>query len=164
MRIIIHDLEEKDLSKLNLSKLDHIINSLECENSCIGCFSCWIKHPKVCCYNDEFSNLPNLIKDADEWLIISKSRYGCYSTSIKRVLERCIGYVLPYFCLREGMIHHELRYDKKLLFHTIFYGDINKQDERCLFDLTKANSINLASSYKIEYCKNIKEIKKCISC
>lgn len=163
MKIIIHDLNEKEISKLSFNEDDYLINSLECKNSCIGCFSCWIKHPKICCYNDQFSHIPDLIKKASEFIIISKARYGCYSSSTKRVLERCIGYILPYFCVRNNMIHHETRYHNSLIFHPIFYGNLNTVDKECLYNLAKANSINLDATFKVDYCKNIKEIKKCIS-
>lgn len=156
----MHDLNEK---KLPFKPDDYVVDSSLCKNSCIGCFSCWIKHPKECCYDDEYSNLVDKLKEADEFIIISKNRYGCYSSSIKRVLERCIGYVLPYFCIRDGMIHHAPRYDHNLLLHTIFYGELTDLDKDNLYTLTKANSINLNTNFKVSYCQNIKEIKKCIS-
>ena len=50
MKTIIHDLEHLDKELFNISDNDVIINANGCSNSCIGCFSCWIKHPKVCIY------------------------------------------------------------------------------------------------------------------
>lgn len=163
MRTIFYDLSEKDISKIKFKDDDYLISSSLCKNTCIGCFSCWIKHPGICCYKDSFSNLSKVLKQTDELVIISKSRYGCYSSDIKRLLERCLGYVLPYFAIRDNMIHHELRYDKNLLFHSIFYGSINRKDKELLNDLVKANSINLNANYRVDFCNNVKEIKKCIS-
>lgn len=163
MRTIIHDLSEKELKKIKFSKEDKIISSLECKNNCIGCFSCWIKHPKKCALKDEYSNIVESIKNSDELVLISKNRYGCYSHQVKMILERCIGYVLPYFTIRNNEIHHESRYDKKLKFSTYFYGYIEDDDRECLEKLVKANSINLnANEYNINYMKNLKEIEKCI--
>ena len=151
MKTIIHDLEHLDKKLFNISDNDVIINANGCSNSCIGCFSCWIKHPKVCIYKDEYSNITDSLKNSDELIIISKNRFGCYSESVKRVLERCIGYVLPYFTIRDKHIHHASRYDKKLKLITYFYGDITNQDLECLDSLVKANSINLnASSYEVK--------------
>ena len=165
MRTIIHDLNNKEIndSKIEFSKEDKVISSLECTRNCIGCFSCWIKHPRKCVINDEFSNLVEHLKETDELIIISKSRYGCYSASSKRVLERCIGYVLPYFTIRNKEIHHKSRYDKKLKFTTIFYGNITEPEKNIISKLALANSINLnAKEHEIHCIKNIEEIKKCL--
>lgn len=147
MKTIITDLEKLDKSKFNIGSNDFIINTKECRNSCIGCFSCWIKHPTHCIYKDNYSNMTEKLKQSDELIIISKSRYGCYSECVKRVLERCIGYVLPYFTIRNKMIHHASRYKKRIKFKAYFYGNINDNDRFCLYDLVKANSINLNAEY-----------------
>lgn len=163
MRTIIHDLNEKDLKKIKFKKDDKIISSLSCTRNCIGCFSCWIKHPKRCALKDEFSNIVEFLKDSDELIIISECRYGCYSAPVKRVFERCIGYVLPYFTIRNNEIHHESRYDKKIKLSTYFYGYISDEDKKCIGKLVKANSINLnASEYKVKCVQKLKEIEKCI--
>ena len=151
MKTIIHDLEFLDKELFDISDNDVVINASECKNSCIGCFSCWVKHPKVCIYKDKYSNITEALKNSDELILISKNRFGCYSKSVKRVLERCIGYVLPYFTIRDKHIHHASRYDKKLKLTTYFYGDITDNDYKCLDSLVKANSINLnANSYEVK--------------
>ena len=163
MKIIIHDLEVKDLKYTNFNKDDIVINSLACNKSCIGCFSCWIKHPKRCALNDDFSNIVEYLKNSDELIIISKCRYGCYSSSTKKVLERCIGYVLPHFTIRNNEIHHQSRYDNKLKLSVYFYGDIIDDDKEICNKLVRANSINLnASDYEINYIYDLKEIDTCI--
>lgn len=162
MRTIIHDLNEIDLKELNFNEDDNIISSINCKKNCIGCFSCWIKHPKKCAFKDEFSNMTELIKNSDELVIISKSRYGCYSAETKKVLERCIGYVLPFFTMRNKEIHHESRYKNKLKFSAYFYGDIIPEDKVTIEKLVKANSVNLnARDYEINYINNIKELQIC---
>lgn len=163
MRTIIHDLDLNDLKYITFDKEDKVINSLECNKNCIGCFSCWIKHPKRCSLNDDFSNIVEYLKDSNELIIISKCRYGCYSSSTKRVLERCIGYVLPHFTIRNNEIHHKSRYDNKLKLSVYFYGDLTKEDKKFCNNLVKANSVNLnASDYEIKYIYNLKEINTCI--
>lgn len=163
MRTIIHDLNDEDLKRFIFDKDDKIISSLKCKKNCIGCFSCWIKHPKKCALNDDFSNIVEYLKDSDELIIISKNRYGCYSSSTKRVLERCIGYVLPYFTIRMNEIHHQTRYDKDLKFTSYFYGDVDEADRNTIEKLVRANAVNLnASEYKVNYIDDIKEIEECI--
>lgn len=161
MRTIIHDIDK--INKFKFREDDNVINSLECFKNCIGCFSCWIKHPKKCMLSDNYSNMAEYLRDSDELIIISKCRYGCYSGDVKRVLERCIGYVLPYFTIRNNEIHHASRYDKKLKLSVYFYGDISYGDKKVLEDLVKANVVNLnVSCYNIYTFNNLKELKKCI--
>ena len=163
MRTIIHDLSKKEIKNINFNENDKIISALDCSKGCIGCFSCWIKHPKKCAIKDNFYNLVEFIKSSDELILISKCRYGCYSSSVKRVLERCIGYVLPYFTIRNKEIHHKSRYNNKIKLSTYFYGNILDEDKKCIDSLVKANSINLnAFDYEINYVSNTKELKKCI--
>ncbi len=159
MRTIIHDLNENNLKKLKFNKNDKIINALECENHCIGCFSCWTKHPTKCIYQDNFSNIASYIKDSNEFIIITDNKFGCFSSSVKKVLERCIGYVLPYFTIRDNMIHHKLRYNKQLSLKVYVYGNINKEEIMSFNALTRAVSINIGTTkYKAYFINNIKEI------
>ena len=162
MRTILHDLKEKDLKHLKVKSDDILINCADCKKHCIGCFSCWVKHPKKCALNDEFSNIVEYLKDSEELIIISKCRYGCYSSEVKRVLERCIGYVLPYFTIRNKEIHHACRFLKKLKFKVLFYENVSKEDKEIVESLVKANSINLnTNGYEINYYNNLKELLKC---
>lgn len=162
MRTIIHDLDKNQLNKLKFKNDDIVISSIECNKSCIGCFSCWIKTPKKCILNDNFSTIVENLKKSDEIILISKCRYGCYSSDVKRVLERCIGYVLPFFTIRNNEIHHENRYDKDMKLTTYFYGEIDEEEKKIINTLVKANSINLnTKEYKIKYLNNIEEIKLC---
>lgn len=156
MKTIIHDLDFLDKELFNISDTDKVINTNDCKNSCIGCFSCWIKHPKICIYKDEYSNITESLKKSDELIIISKNRYGCYSENVKRVLERCIGYVLPYFTIRNKHIHHASRYNNQLKLTAYFYGNITDDDKVCLNNLVKSNSINLnAITFEVKEINNV---------
>ena len=155
MKTIITDKDDiNDI--ISIDENDKVIYANECKNSCIGCFSCWIKHPKKCIYKDNYSDIVEYLKVSDELVIISKNRYGCYSETVKRVFERCIGYVLPYFTIRNKHIHHASRYKKRLKLTTYFYGDINDDDIACLNNLVKANSVNMnAKSYEVKVIDNV---------
>ena len=162
MRTIIHDLNEEVLN-IKFNENDKVISALDCSKNCIGCFSCWIKHPKKCCIKDEFFDIVEYIKNSDELIIISKNRYGSYSSDVKRVFERCIGYVLPYFTIRNNEIHHISRYDKKLKLKVYFYGEVSGDDKVCIKKLIKANGINLnTDEYSIVYLDDLKELEECI--
>lgn len=140
MRTIIHDLN--DTSHLKLNGDDVLIN--EVKNNCVGCFSCWVKHPLNCIFNDKIRNNGKRILESDELIIISKCINGSYSSEVKRILERSISYVLPFFTIRNNRIHHKVRIKKKLKFKVYFYGnDITEFDEYVAIRFVNANSDNL---------------------
>ena len=153
MRVIIHDLEKIDVC---FNSDDIVIDVNKAINRCIGCFSCWIKTPTNCVHGD--CPIVDYLKNADEFIIISKSRYGCYSSNVKKILERTIGYVLPYFEMRKGFIHHKDRYSKRIKLIVYFYGIISKKDKECLENLVRANSINFNVEYNINYLKELKNV------
>lgn len=136
MKIIIHDLNEK----INLE------NSIEFNSknvkSCTGCFRCWFKRPKTCSYNDELKTIGNLILNCDEIIIISKCVMGGYSSTVKQILERCIGYVEPFFEIRNKRIRHKIKTNKKLKWNCLFYGDTTSDDEMLISYLVKENAQN----------------------
>ena len=160
MRTIIHDLNENDLIKFKFDDSDKIIDSNNCHNHCIGCFSCWTKHPTHCVYKDNYSSIVGYLKESDELVLISKCRYGCYSNTLKQVIERIIGYVLPYFTIRNDEIHHKSRYDNRIKLTVYAYGNINEDDKEVLENLVRANAVNFnAREFKVNFIENIEETK-----
>lgn len=156
MRIIIHDLE--DTSFLNLESDDILVSDIK--NNCIGCFNCWVKTPFCCVYNDKIKNIGKSLLDSKEIIIISRCINGCYSSKVKRILERSISYVEPFFTIRNKEIHHQSRSLEKLNFKIFFYGNkITTNDKKVAEVLIKANMKNLNTSSPIfHFYKSYKEI------
>ena len=158
MRTIIHDLEKEKLINL---KGDYIILPNESINNSIGCFSCWLKTPLKCVFKDCLCENSNTLLNSDELIIISKNVNGCYSSKVKKVLERSISYVEPFFTLRNGEIHHKLRSDKRLKLTVYFYGNFDGNDKLVINELLNANKKNFDNeSVSIHYIDG--EIKELI--
>lgn len=157
MRTIIYDLE--DTSYLKFKDNDFLINDVN--KSCIGCFSCWVRTPLRCIHKDRISNNGENLLKCDDLIIISKFTYGSYSSSIKKILERSISYVEPFFTLRNGEIHHKMRTNKKLNFSIYFYGpNISNEDKIVATKLVNANMNNLNTNKpNIYFYNDYKEIK-----
>ena len=51
-----------------------------------------------------------LIHDSDEMLVMSRWTYGGFSSFVKNVFDRSIGYVLPEFETAYGEMHHKRRF------------------------------------------------------
>ena len=147
MRLIIHDLsvEQCEASGLNtLSEEENVIVNANGENHyCIGCFACWLKTPGRCVIKDEYQEMGIKLSKVDELLIISKATFGSYSSAVKNVLDRSIAYVLPYFSIRNGEMHHGERYHKNLKVSAAFYGDMTEVEKKTSLNLVMANAVNL---------------------
>lgn len=139
MKTIIHDLEKFRLDNC------FVINSVE--HNCIGCFNCWFKHPRKCIYKD-IQNISSMLLSSSEIIIISKCLYGCYSYKVKQILERCIGFVEPFFTVRHNELHHKVRTRKPISLSVYFYGDVNENEKIIARKLAQANSKNLNVTIK----------------
>ncbi len=64
MRIIIHDLEERDFQRLFPRPLENtlVIASGAKIHHCLGCFGCWTKTPGACVIRDQYGDGGGLVK------------------------------------------------------------------------------------------------------
>jgi multimeric flavodoxin WrbA len=146
MRILIHDLNEKDFKNVftNIAS-DITVISDNCKiHHCIGCFGCWVKTPAICMIHDSYENMGETLSKCEEIVIVSKCCYGGLSPFVKNVLDRSISYMHPYFTIRKGEMHHRRRYQNHFSLRVYFYGkDITKEEKETAQRLVLANSINL---------------------
>lgn len=115
---------------------------------CIGCFSCWIKTPGECIYKDISRDINRDYVNSDIAVMISPLRYGCYSPAIRRMLDRLLPNILPFFKKINGEMHHAPRYDKYPRFTAIGYGeDITNEEASTFASLSEANAVNFQSGH-----------------
>lgn len=146
MKLLIHDLEIKDFQKLFPNSLDELItiSNDSTIHHCIGCFGCWVKTPAACIIRDKYGDMGEYLSKCKEIIIISKCCYGGFSPFVKNVLDRSISYVHPYFIIRNGEMHHRMRYKNHVDMRVWFYGEnITEKEKETAQNLVKANSINL---------------------
>lgn len=165
MNLIIHDLSKEQWEALAfpLKEETTIIDNSGKIKKCMGCFGCWLKTPGRCVIPDEYQRMGELAAKAEELTIISKCSFGSYSSFVKNVLDRSISYVLPFFEIREGKMHHRKRYDNQFLMRVIFYGsDITEEEKETAKELVKANAVNLHGKVKevlfVESAEKIGEV------
>ena len=165
MNLIIHDLSKEQWEALAfpLKEETKIIDNSGKIKRCMGCFGCWLKTPGRCVIPDEYQRMGELAAKAEELTIISKCSFGSYSSFVKNVLDRSISYVLPFFEIREGEMHHRKRYDNQFLMRVIFYGsDITEEEKETAKELVKANAVNLHGKVKevlfVESAEKIGEV------
>lgn len=169
MKLIIHDLNKeqaKELGIFSLNKEDYtVIDSTGSKNSyCIGCFGCWLKTPGRCIIRDDFQTMGERLAASDEILIISKATFGSYSSPVKNVMDRSISFVMPFFDIRGGEMHHAERYDKHHKISAVFYGNMTEDEEDTARNLVKANALNLngveGTVKFVDSAKGLKEVLK----
>ncbi len=146
MKLLIHDLENKEFKKIFPNQLDDtiIISDDGTIHHCIGCFGCWIKTPAACVIRDKYGDMGEYLSKCQEVILISKCCYGGFSPFVKNVLDRSISYIHPYFVIRNGEMHHRRRYKNHIDMRVWFYGEnITEKEKQTSEKLVKANSINL---------------------
>ncbi|NLD20068.1 MAG: flavodoxin family protein [Clostridiales bacterium] len=132
-KLIIHDLgDDRDeyLGNIFAAETDKVNYVSESGDIyiCTGCFGCWVRTPGKCVNIDGYHDMSERLRDADELIIVSQCVYGGFSSFVKNVMDRSIGYMHPYFEKRKGGMHHKMRYKKVLDTSVYFYGDINERE------------------------------------
>lgn len=161
-RLFIYEADEhnEDIF-LGMSDGNFWFSALPPVKSCIGCFGCWIKTPGRCVLKDRCSVIPGYVARSSEVIIITPIVYGGYSPNIKAVLDRSIGYVLPYFRIVDSEMHHKIRYQNPFKLSVYFYGACDQEEKEIAGRLVKANAVNLgAGSYDIRFYDTIDSIRK----
>lgn len=132
--------------------------------SCVGCFGCWTKTPGICVIDDASREISAEIMKSSVLLIITKITYGCYSPYIKKIMDRNIPNLLPFFKKLNNEIHHAPRYDKYPKIIAVGYGNnVTPQEEETFKKLVEANSVNLQKTkFKSYIIKDLDELKTLI--
>ncbi|NLL80402.1 MAG: flavodoxin family protein [Clostridiales bacterium] len=164
MNLIIHDLEPNEWETLGqtVQKNTKIIDKQGDIRKCIGCFGCWVKTPGQCVIADDYQKMGELLAQTDKLTIISRCCFGSYSSFVKNVMDRSISYILPYFEIRKGEMHHKARYRNRINIEVVFYGTgITENEKATASKLVEANALNLnASVHRVLFVKEIGEIKE----
>lgn len=112
-------------------------------NKCKGCFDCWVRTPGECYHKDESQAINKLIINSDLLVYITPIVYGGYSSHLKKMLDKTIPLISPFFKRYGGEVHHVSRYEKypRLLALGI-QSYANKEEEACFKQLVYRNSLN----------------------
>ena len=142
-RLIIYDVPTEFIERLTNANEDILVNANQIDRYCIGCFGCWLKTHGTCVIKDGFENMGKRLSEVSEFILISKATFGSYSSAVKNVLDRSISYVLPFFEIRNGEMHHGERYFNDLKIFAVFYGNMTDVEKKTAENLVKANAVNL---------------------
>lgn len=131
MKLLIHDLNEKEWEEAAKQYEGYeVISDKGNIKPCVGCFGCWLKTPGQCVIKDGYDRMGALIHQAEEVTVISRYTYGGFSSFVKNVMDRSIGWVLPYMEIHHGEMHHQKRYPEEKPITFIFRGCAFTEDEK----------------------------------
>ena len=157
-RLIIYDVPIELIKEFTTDE-DFLVNANEIHRYCIGCFGCWLKTPGRCIIKDGFEDMGQRLSQVSEFILISKATFGSYSSAVKNVLDRSIAYVLPFFEIRNGEMHHSERYHNALTISALFYGPMTENEKRTAQNLVRANAVNLnAALGKVHFVEGMEDV------
>ncbi|NLT11557.1 MAG: flavodoxin family protein [Clostridiaceae bacterium] len=80
---------------------------------CTGCWDCWVKTPGLCAHKDAMTEIYPEVIAADSVVFLSPISMGFVTALCKKVCDRLIPLVHPYFEIYKGEMHHKSRYEKR---------------------------------------------------
>lgn len=132
---------------------------------CLGCFGCWIKTPGRCVLPDNGSDFAPRMAGCERLVIVSRLCFGGPSPAVKAVLDRGIGFMLPFFETAFGEMHHVQRYEHppELLF--LYHGPARGEaEEETARRLAAANARNFAMpAHAVHFCHEAAEMREVLA-
>src|SRR5208337_4297586 len=80
---------------------------------CLGCFGCWVKTPGMCVEADAGREIARAIIQSDTTVLFTPVTFGGYSPDLKKMMDRFIQLISPYFQMDHGEVHHQPRYARR---------------------------------------------------
>jgi multimeric flavodoxin WrbA len=142
----------QELMRLLLAQ-DHSVTNLILKEmdikNCTGCFDCWVKTPGRCPIQDESRQICEAYINSDLVLFASPILMGFTSALLKRVQERLIPLIHPYFKFVDGETHHFPRYNSYPLIALLLEKgqDSDEEDVEIISDIYRRAAINLTTTF-----------------
>jgi multimeric flavodoxin WrbA len=77
---------------------------------CLGCFGCWVKTPGMCVEDDAGRRIAKAVIQSDTTVFYTPVTFGGYSPDLKKIMDRFVQLISPYFQMDHGEVHHPPRY------------------------------------------------------
>lgn len=109
-------------------------------STCNGGLKC-LKCEGKCPFQDDLSLVSKWMNDCRLIIYIARVKYGCFDISFKRLIERMVVNLEPYYVMVDGETCHlnVSQLHKKLV--VIGYGDINEDEKELFNDLLDQSSL-----------------------
>ncbi len=115
---------------------------------CLGCFECWIKSPGLCRIDDAGRDVAADVINSDLVIFLTPITFGGYSSHLKKVVDRLICLVSPFFTQIDGEVHHKARYAQyPALLGVGMLPQPDDEQTQIFSQLIARNSINLHTPF-----------------
>lgn len=149
MRLIICDNHNITINK----EIDDIIIYTEDDQPCIGCFSCWCKDS---CGLKNSTFMKSVFEKAEKIVLITKNTYGSISAPVKRIIDRSVSSVQPFFTFRNGLMRHKLKKNHKNKdLDVYFYGNSTNNERQTAKNMLSSLCENLGATLKNIYFNHV---------
>jgi len=162
MHLILHDLPPEQAQLRLPPQGDEVqwFEALPCVKPCAGCFLCWIKTPGECVVPDRGREFCRMLARADRLTVVSRCYYGGFSPEVKAIIDRHIGYMLPWFHVHGDEMHHIPRYDRRVALAWHLYGDTTEAERKTARRYSAFNARNLhAASHTVAFYGSAEELE-----
>jgi len=110
---------------------------------CRACFGCWTQTPGICTTDDAARGVARDMVQADLLVLLTSVTFGGYSSALKKVLDRSIGNISPFFTMMMGETHHPARYDHAARVVTVGVQEVRDEAAQVVFRILAArNAVN----------------------
>ena len=120
---------------------------------CVGCFGCWVKTPGQCVASDASHEVCRAIINSDFLLWAAPLRMGYPSALLKKMMDKSIPLIHPYFVVEHGEAHHRPRYEHYPRVGLLLEKepDTDREDLDIVSDLFSRTALNMKSALEFVY-------------
>jgi len=137
--------------RTRLSEADNDVTELVLRDMdiqyCLGCFGCWIETPGECIVKDDSAMVCRQMINSDLVLCTSPIIMGFPSALLKKMLDKVIPLIHPYFVIDQGEYHHKARYKRYPLLGAIWEksGNTDDRDIEIVNEIHSRTALNFKS-------------------
>jgi len=140
-------------------KMEHQVNLFDLNklnvHPCSGCWTCWIKEPGRCVYDDDMVDIYKSTVKSDVLIWISQIKAGFVQSEIRKATERMFALLLPHMTELKGEMHHIPRYEKQPKIGLVIVGksehDIEQEEILKEYMYRLSLNFNKASGNFVHY-------------
>jgi multimeric flavodoxin WrbA len=129
--------------------------------TCTGGFECF-KNNGICHFKDDMNLLSRWMNDCQLIIYVTKVKYGCFDIPFKRMLERMLSNLEPFYTLIDGESQHIGWSQLKKRLIVIGYGEIDEEEKAIFKDLVEDSAIGFIYSSINTYLCEEDEIEEAL--
>ncbi len=120
---------------------------------CTGCFGCWVKTPGECVAKDASHDVCRSIINSDFLLWAAPLRMGFPDAALKKMMDKSIPLIHPYFVVDHGEAHHRPRYDHYPRVGLLLEkeADTDAEDLRIVSNILSRTALNMKSRLEFSF-------------